>query len=123
MSPKAPTSEPLTFLWDHHASRPGRTLLCVLLSLAAHAVTFILFQTAYPKPKRQPGPSAQISALDWSLPEHRPLLNRVRTRTELLHDHERQLEELTSELLAPSRSKDLLQLIPRQSTPLPPPEN
>ena len=123
MRPKATPTEPLTFLWDHHIPRTGRTLLCVLLSLAAHAVTFILFQTAYPKPKRQPGPSAQISALDWSLPEHRPLLKRVHARTELIHDLERQLDEITSELLAPGRSKDLLQLIPRQTTPLPPPEN
>jgi hypothetical protein len=30
---------------------------------------------------------------------------------------------VTSELLAPGRSRDLLQLIPRQSTPLPAPEN
>jgi hypothetical protein len=123
MPTKAPSAAPLTFSWDHHSTRPARTLLCVLLSLAAHAVTFLLFQTTYPKPKRQPGPSAQISALDWTLPEHRPLLNRIHARTELLHDHERQLEDITSEILTPDRSKDLLQLIPRRSVPLPPPEN
>lgn len=118
-----PQPDTLTFIWDHHSARTSRTLLCVALSLFAHALTFVLFQASYPKPKSQPGPASQISTLDWSLPEHRALLTRIHARVERLHDHERQLDQLTSEILAPSQSKALLELIPRQRAPLPAPEN
>ena len=70
-----PQPDTLTFIWDHHSARTSRTLLCVALSLFAHALTFVLFQASYPKPKSQPGPAAQISTLDWSLPVSMPASN------------------------------------------------
>ena len=68
---------PLLFAWEKRHRFRWRLFGLVLLSLAAHAVTFLLFQITYPPRVSIPPPAPEISLLLPTTPENRSLLQRI----------------------------------------------
>lgn len=70
----APADTGLTFDWPERESFPFVLFACVLLSLLAHATTFVVFQVVYPQRVTIPPPPPQVSLLTASSPENEALL-------------------------------------------------
>ena len=75
---KATAPEPgLSFAWSDREHFPWFLFLCVVLSFAAHAGSFLIFQVIYPQRATLPPPPPQVQLLFSDLPEFPAIWQRV----------------------------------------------
>ncbi len=75
---KATAPEPgLSFAWFDRERFPWFLFICVVLSFAAHAGSFLIFQVIYPQRATLPPPPPQVQLLSPELPEYSAIWQRV----------------------------------------------
>ena len=75
---KATAPEPgLSFAWFDRERFPWFLFICVVLSFAAHAGSFLIFQVIYPQRATLPPPPPQVQLLSSDLPEFPAIWQRV----------------------------------------------
>lgn len=75
---KATAAEPgLSFAWFDRERFPWFLFICVLLSFAAHAGSFLVFQVIYPQRATLPPPPPQVQLLAPQLPDYPSVWQRI----------------------------------------------